>query len=147
MDFDSQILLAAIGLAALCFFVSVVSFIKQRKYRRLIQAAEEKIEDLQNALARSKETIETNAKHLEEMSRRLVWLETRIRQPKLVGNEVVDDTDVSEVPKLNITERRHRVATLAARGQSAEAIALTIGMMPGEVELILSLEQAARNKR
>lgn len=147
MDSDSQILLATIGLGLLCLFISVMSFVKQRKYRRLIQAAEDKIEDLQTALKRSKETVETNAKHLEEMSRRLVWLETRIRQPKPNGDEVVDDSGPNDAPKLNITERRHRVATLAARGQSAESIALTIGMMPGEVELILNLEQAARNKK
>ncbi|MEQ1644963.1 MAG: hypothetical protein ABL959_16055, partial [Pyrinomonadaceae bacterium] len=109
MDLDSQILLAAIGLGLLCLFISLISFVKHRKYRRLIQAAEEKIEDLQTALTRSKETIETNAKHLEEMSRRLVWLETRIRQPKLTGDDVVDDTSANDAPKLNITERRHRV--------------------------------------
>lgn len=145
MDRDLQIVIAIIVLGVLCLFVTVLSFIKQRKFRRMADAAQEKIEDLERALARSKETIDTNAKHLEEMSRRLVWVETRIRQPKLFGDEVVDDA--TDTPKLNITERRHRIATLAARGQSAEAIALTIGMMPGEVELILNLEQAARNKK
>lgn len=86
-----------------------------------------------------------NAEHVSEMSRRLVWLDTRIRQPKLAAEEVINDS--SEAPKLNITERRHRVVTLASRGQSPEAIANTIGMMPGEVELILNLDQAARSGR
>jgi hypothetical protein len=116
-----------------------------RKTNQTVRVSNERIDELQNTLKRTKEVIERYAEHSDEMSRRIVWLETRIRQPKLVSEEVVDDS--SEPPKLNITERRHRVVTLASRGQSPEMIASTIGMLPGEVELILSLDQAARNAK
>lgn len=145
LPLEQQILIAAGGIAVLCLLSSLVCLVKQRRSRRLVRASQEQIEELQSTLKRLKETIDTNAEHVTEMSRRLVWLDTRIRQPKLAPEEVVDD--LSEAPKLNITERRHRVVTLAARGQSPEAIATTIGMMPGEVELILSLDQAARSGR
>ena len=142
---ELQVLIAAGAIAVFCLLTSLICLVKQRKSRRLVLAAEERIDELQHSLKRTKETIETNSQHTAEMSRRIVWLETRIRQPKLLAEEVIDDS--TEAPKLNITERRHRVVTLAARGQNAEAIATTIGMMPGEVELILSLDQAARSGR
>lgn len=145
LPLEMQILIAAGAIAIFCLLTSLICLVKHRKSRRLVTACEEQMEEMQAALKRNKEIIDTNADHVSEMSRRLVWLETRIRQPKLVAEEVIDDS--SEAPKLNITERRHRVVTLAARGQSAEAIATTIGMMPGEVELILNLDQAARSGR
>ena len=145
LPLEMQLLIAAGAIAVFCLLTSLICLVKHRKSRRLVTACEEQIEEMQAALKRNKEIIYTNADHVSEMSRRLVWLETRIRQPKLVAEEVIDDS--TEAPKLNITERRHRVVTLAARGQSAEAIATTIGMMPGEVELILNLDQAARSGR
>ncbi|MEQ1604161.1 MAG: hypothetical protein ABL999_04765 [Pyrinomonadaceae bacterium] len=142
---ELQILTGAGVVAVLCLLASLICLVKHRKSRLLVTAGQEQIEELQSTVKRLKETIDVNAEHVAEMSRRLVWLDTRIRRPKLAAEEVVDDS--SEAPKLNITERRHRVVTLAARGQSTEAIATTIGMMPGEVELILSLDQAARSGR
>lgn len=145
LTLEQQIMIAAGGVAVFCLLMTLVCLIKQRKSRKLIKAASEQIENLEAVVKRTKDAMDTNAEHVAEMSRRLVWLETRIRQPKLAPEEVVDDS--GEPPKLNITERRHRVVTLAARGQSAEVIATTIGMMPGEVELILNLDQAARSGR
>lgn len=145
LPLEQQIMLAAGAVVVLCLLTTLIALVKQRKSRRMILADQEQIEELQATVKRLKETIDVNAEHVSEMSRRLVWLDTRIRQPKLAAEEVIDDS--SEAPKLNITERRHRVVTLASRGQSPEAIANTIGMMPGEVELILSLDQAARSGR
>lgn len=142
---ELQILISAAAIAIVCLFTTLICLVKQRKCRRLVTASEEKVEELQSMLKRVRDTMDANNEHVAEMSRRLVWLETRVRQPKLMAEEVVDEN--SEAPKLNITERRHRVVTLAARGQSAEAIATTIGMMPGEVELILDLDHAARAGR
>lgn len=145
MTQEQQLLIAAASGSAISILAVLLCLIRIRKSRKLIVAAQETIEELQSTLKKTRELIESNAEHTTEMSRRIVWLETRVRQPKLVGEEVVDDS--AEPPKLNITERRHRVVTLAARGQSAESIAATIGMLPGEVELILSLDQAAKAAR
>ena len=59
---------------------------------------------------------------------------------------MIDETAAGEPAKLSMTERRHRVIALASRGQNAEAIATTLGIMPGEVELIIRLNQAAAGK-
>jgi C4-dicarboxylate-specific signal transduction histidine kinase len=142
---ELQIQIAAGAVCVLSLLVTLVCIARQRKSNRVAAAQQEQIEELQNTLKRTRETIESNAQLQAEMSRRLVWVETKIRQPKLAAEEVVDDT--TEAPKLNITERRHQVVTLASRGQDPQTIASTIGMLPGEVELILSLDQAARAGR
>ena len=145
MTLEIQIMIAAGGVAVFCLLVTLVCLVRLRKTRRQVAYDTERIDELENTLKRTREVIETNSQHSAELSRRIVWLETRIRQPKLDPEEVVDDS--AEPPKLNITERRHRVVTLAARGQSPEAIATTIGMLPGEVELILNLDKASRSVR
>lgn len=148
MNFETlemQLLTATGSVAVLCLLIALMCVIKIRRTNHALNESNGRIDELQNTLKRTREVIEKNAEHSDEMSRRIVWLETRIRQPKLVGEEVVDDS--AEPPKLNITERRHRVVTLASRGQSPEMIASTIGMLPGEVELILSLDQAARTAK
>lgn len=142
---ELQIQIAAGAVCVISLLVGLLCIARLRKSGKVIAAQQEQIEELQNTLKRTRETIESNAQLQAEMSRRLIWVETKIRQPKLTADEVIDDT--AEAPKLNITERRHRVVTLAARGQDAQTIAATIGMLPGEVELILNLDQAARAGR
>lgn len=142
---EMQLLTATGAVAVLCLLITLSCVIKIRRTNRTLDVSNGRIDELQETLKRTREVIEKNAEHSDEMSRRIVWLETRVRQPKLAAEEVVDDS--AEPPKLNMTERRHRVVTLASRGQSPDMIAATIGMLPGEVELILSLDQAAKNAR
>ena len=66
-----------------------------------------------------------------------------MRKPKNPSPEVLDDSIITETPKLSMTERRHRVINLANRGKNAESIAASLGLFRGEVELILSLDRAA----
>lgn len=46
---------------------------------------------------------------------------------------------VSAPSKLSITERRHRVLSLAQRGLDAHSISTTVGVSQGEVDLIIGL--------
>jgi septal ring factor EnvC (AmiA/AmiB activator) len=147
MNVETGISLAAILFGLLSFGFCLICYKKQRNHRNLLEFAEQQIEDLQDTLAKNKEAFETNSHRVAEHSRRIAWLETRIRQPKSSSEEVLDDTAAIESPKPNITERRHRVITLASRGQNAETIAATLGMLPGEVELIINLNQAALNNK
>ena len=145
MNLETIISITAIFIALLGFIFSLVCWKKQQKHRDLLEFAEGQIEELEELLAKSRETLDANAQKSAEQSRRIAWLETRIRQPKLIPtDEVYDDTTPDEALKANITERRHRVVTLASRGQDAKTIAATLGMLPGEVELIINLNQAAR---
>lgn len=142
MEFETVILTIAILFGLTSFALSAICWKNQRNQRELLDFAEKQIGDLQENSARNKEHLETNAQRVAEQSRRIAWLETRVRQPKSASEEIVEET-FSEPEKLNMTERRHRVITLASRGQNAETIAATLGMLPGEVELIINLKQIA----
>lgn len=142
MNLDTQISLFAVLFGAVSAIVSLIMFKKMRAQRGLLEFVEKQVDDLEDVLSRNRETLESNAQRVDEQARRIAWLETRVRQPKPAAEVLVEDAPVSLEPqKLNIAERRHRVITLAGRGQNTETIAATLGMLPGEVELIISLNQ------
>ena len=122
---------------------SWVSYRNARRHRELLEFLGKQNEELNESLAAGKKTIETSAQRLSDQSRRIAWLESRVRQPKLAKEEVLDETIADFPTKENMTERRHRVLTLAGRGQDSEKIASTLGMMRGEVELIINLNRVA----
>lgn len=144
MNLETQISFAAIFFGILSLVFATIVYKKMSKQRELLEFIGKQVEDLEETLAKSKELFETNTQRLVEQSRRVAWLETRIRQPKQPVEVIIDDTTAKESPKLNMTERRHRVITLSSRGQNAETIASTLGMLPGEVELIINLNHAAQ---
>lgn len=129
---------ASLAAAAFCFY-------KQRKNFALIEFAFKQVDDLETSLAASKEELEAVVQRATDQSCRVAWLETRIRQPKLAKKDILDEELLNEKSnvsaKSNITERRHRVLSLANIGQNAETIAETLGMLPGEVELIINLSR------
>lgn len=143
-----------IGLIAAAVFFGLLSFglvistrKKQKAQAELLEFAEQQVTDLHELVSRTKEAAEVNTQRIAEQSRRIAWLESRIRKPQPPSDDVIDDEPAETEPeKLSITERRHRVISLASRGQRPEAIATTLGMLPGEVELIISLNQAAWSK-
>lgn len=147
MNMEIEILLGTAVIAALSFGTSLFCMAKQRRCRILLEQADKQIETLETLMQKSRETIEVNADRLAEQTRRTAWLESKVRQPKKTSDDVLDDTLIHETPKLNITERRHRVVTLASRGQNAESIASALGMLRGEVELIIDINRAAQNKK
>lgn len=144
MNLETGISLAAVLFGVISFGFGWISYKKQRDFRGLLEFVGQKAEDLEDTLAKNKETLEATSQHIAELSRRVVWLETRIRHPKQVSEEVLDEKMPGEnSTKPTITERRRRVITLASRGQDTETIAATLGMLPGEVELIINLSRAA----
>lgn len=148
MNLELQISVASALIASMSFAFAFYCWKKLRNHRELLEFNAGQTEELEKALANSRELLETNRQKFTEQARRVAWLEMRVRQPKLAKNEVAEETETVLIEektnpnKANITERRHRVLTLAARGQSPATIAATLGMMPGEVELIINLNRA-----
>jgi hypothetical protein len=132
------VLLAAISLVTVLFF--------SRKYRNqvlLVELNSDKMERLENKLNLQTLLFEETQNLVAEQTRRIAWLESNDFSRKKRQENVVEEKLVGSPIKSNITERRHQVLTLAKRGQDAEAIALTLGMLPGEVELIMNLNHGA----
>ena len=130
-----------IGLISL--IASAICYGKYKKQRGLLEFVGKQNEDLEDSLNKTKELIESGKQKVVAQASRIAWLETRVRQPKMSKEEMLPDPiEPIKSFKSNITERRHRVLALASRGQSAETIASTLGMMAGEVELIVKFNQA-----
>jgi hypothetical protein len=120
---------------------------KVKEMMGLLEFAQNQIDELQDAIVRTKEFHETAHRRDSDQARRIAWLESKIRKPRPASDEVLDDSVITEQPKLSMTERRHRVISLASRGKSADAIASSLGLFKGEVELILNLNKAALSQR
>lgn len=145
-----ELLIAALSGTVLLIVICATAYRRRRKVkelRSLLEFAQKQIDELQDAIARSRESSDAIAQRATDQARRIAWLETRIRKPRANADEVLDDSILNETPKLSMTERRHRVITLANRGKNPESIAASLGLFKGEVELILSLNQAAAAAR
>ena len=99
-------------------------------------------------LAAAEQRLEITVQQLSDQARRVAWLESRMRQKKQAGGQRADsglpaDSELVDAARTSITERRHRVLSLSRRGMDVEAIAETLGVPYGEVELIISLSAAA----
>jgi hypothetical protein len=138
-----QIMLTAVmagaSLALVSLATSLMLFRKNRDLWQTMAAVELRIDDEMIALSADLDTISGKSG---EHGRRVAWLETKVRSAR---GEIKPVTEmVSAVtPKPTITERRHRVLSLARRGQDLQTIARTLGMPHGEVELMISLSRAA----
>lgn len=146
MNLELTTALSGVFISVIAFVFAFVCYGKFRTNRELIEFTFAQIEKLEASLAERDEKIELVTKRAADQSRRVAWLETRIRQPKLMKKDILEETIISEVPKAeakaNITERRHRVLALAKNGQNTEMIAETLGIFPGEVDLIINLNRA-----
>ena len=89
-----------------------------------------------------------------EQTRRIAWLENnrqesaRRAQPVEAVAPAASSFTVPQVlaqptARLSVTERRHRVLSLARRGLDVGLIATSLGLPHGEVELIIELNKAA----
>lgn len=143
--------IAIVSAAAILLTASAAIVYKRRKklaeLRELLEFAQNQIDELQDAMLGWRACNDAAAQRATDQARRIAWLETRLRKPRASSNEVLDDSIITETPKLSMTERRHRVISLADRGKGVDSIAASLGIFKGEVELILSLNQAAIGAR
>jgi hypothetical protein len=136
-----QILLITTAAALVTLISVVISLIALSKARRLARAGYTLETHFENSQAEFSRDLDTLSRKAGEQGRRIAWLETRVRsgREQPVAAEMVNFSNA----KPNMTERRHRVRSLARRGQDAQTIAQTLGMPYGEVELMINLLKAA----
>ena len=126
-------------IAVLCFFWCIVLSFKLRAARKLAASLAEQVTD---EVAIFKDQLETATTQAADQARRIAWLESRMR-PNTVLQEQESKKALPPTANLTVTERRHRVLSLARRGMSVNTIAAMLGEMPGEIELIINLSRAA----
>lgn len=131
---------------------AMVSRKQYRKCRGLLELTEAQLSEQDAAVKALNTSMGEFKQRSADQSRRIAWLESRVRQPKLLredaaktakaASETAAETPAEEPAKWTMTERRHRVLRLSSKGQTVKAISATLGMMPGEVELIINLNRA-----
>jgi len=126
-------------LAAVSLFVNLILITASRRQKRGWIETSQRFDEEIAGLSRD---LDTASKQAGEHVRRIAWLEARARstQPQAPKPQV----EAAPKPqRVSITERRHRVMSLARRGQDIDTIAHILGMNQGEVELMLNLSKAA----
>ncbi|NNE98267.1 MAG: hypothetical protein HKN25_04520 [Pyrinomonadaceae bacterium] len=141
MNTEIIISIAASVLGTMSLAFSWYCFSIYRGQRSYIEVSSERIAELKNSLETNNEILEINKTYMSDQARRIAWLETRVRRPGSKNTDVLSAQVIERDSKPTITEKRHRVLTLASQGMDIESISSTTGMMPGEVELILNLNR------
>ncbi|HEY6804703.1 MAG TPA: hypothetical protein VI306_14110 [Pyrinomonadaceae bacterium] len=126
------------ALAVFSLLMNLILITSSRRQKRSWLETSQRFDEEIESMSRD---LDTASRQTGEHVRRIAWLEARVRstQPQPPKPEV----DTNPKPRVSITERRHRVVSLARRGQDVDTIAHILGMNHGEVELMLSLSKAA----
>ena len=145
MNNPHTLALTALALSVVSIVVCGVSLALYFKAHRRARDLDAVVLRLEGELGAMSGDLDSAAARTNDYGRRVAWLETRIRTS--AGATVQPEPEplyVEDQPsRPNITERRHRVLKLHARGQDPRTIAATLGMPHGEVELIIGLTAAA----
>lgn len=143
-DFIASLLALLIVIA-----VSLTSFYCVSRTRRADSTQADTVAvllQMENTATDLSRDVDTLSQRGGEHARRIAWLEARVRErlPLAVNTssypQAINEEALFIAPAApTITERRHRVLTLARRGKDSNAIAQTLGMSRAEVELIINL--------
>ena len=137
MNLSLTSLLSLAG-AIIAYLICVVIALKARAESRRASALARELEEKLSTISRE---VEQLSQIILEQTDRIAQLEAR---PPVAELEPETDfiSSLTTSAKPSITERRHRVLSLARRGLDAETIATTLGAPHGEVELIIELNNA-----
>jgi hypothetical protein len=140
---EDLMILITIGsgfVALVCLLMCLALAIKLRSVNKRAVALSSGLEEELTVL---KQNLEATLKRGADQARRVAWLESRVRPGAPAPRQERDEDLAAVSAEPSITERRHRVLSLARRGLDVNTIAATLGEMPGEVELIIGLMKAA----
>jgi DNA-binding NarL/FixJ family response regulator len=126
------------ALAVFSLLMNLILITSARRQKRSWLETSERFDDEIESMSRD---LDTASRQAGEHLRRIAWLEARVRSTQ--PQEPKPPVDTNPKLRVSITERRHRVVSLARRGQDVDTIAQILGMNHGEVELMLNLSKAA----
>jgi DNA-binding NarL/FixJ family response regulator len=143
-DFSLIIISTITTASSLVIAIALAIKLNSQKKFTLSQLA-----DLEIKLSRFQQDIDTLSKKDVEQAGKIAWLESRVRSGASAVVTSKEDSfednlsaATSTPAKLSLTERRHRILSLARRGLDTNAISNMLGTPHGEVELIIGLNRA-----
>lgn len=132
----------ALTSALITILACLTCLASNRKRRSELLMTTNQLGRLEQDLHELSRDLDTATERATHQARRIAWLESRVHPGKQLEALHAPETSFDK-GRPPMTERRHRVLTLARRGQAAETIAATLNMAQGEVELIIGLSKAA----
>ncbi len=138
-DLALIIVLTCATLAITCFCLCMVLSFKLRALTKRNILLEQALEERMSVATQD---FKATSKRIDEYARRIAWVETRVR-PGTPPPEPTVDESLAAAAKPSLTERRHRVLSLARRGIDVNTIATMLGSPHGEIELIIGLNKTA----
>lgn len=139
MMIETQLTIGAVALCILSLAITLLTRFRQRGQETALEKYANRVEILEETLSGTKELLEENRQNLIDQTRRIAWLDAKTRQSRFFSVAGRKPARTETRPTSGIDEQRVRVLRLAESGQTANTIAASLGMMPGEVELILNL--------
>ena len=133
----ANVTLASAALAAISLIINLILVMSSRRQKQGWVETSKRFDEEIESLSRD---LDTASRQAGEHVRRIAWLEARARSTQPTPKLTVE---TPTQPRVTITERRHRVMSLARRGQDINTIAHILGMNHGEVELMINLGKAA----
>ncbi|MBA3441638.1 MAG: hypothetical protein H0T92_17395 [Pyrinomonadaceae bacterium] len=124
--------------ALVAFAVCAVCVLLIWRLRQSTQHTALALSELDSRLTEHKLELKRMEQRLTDQARRSAPVESRLRTNSSDMELTVGSTTAAP-SKLSITERRHRVLSLAQRGLDAHSISTTVGVSQGEVDLIIGL--------
>lgn len=105
-----------------------------------------RIEELDALASAGEERLESATQKCAEKANRITWLENKVGELKSQKRNDFEDSVFTEWDDaqraVTLREKRRRVISLADAGESTEEIAEHLGMLAGEVDLIINLSRA-----
>lgn len=143
MNFELGISITATIFGFISFLISAFCIKNFRDQKYYLELHTNEIDILEEELNESLDLLQESQNHISDQARRIAWLETRFRHPQAHDEK---DSSTRDIPlrkdrRLSIAERRQKILKLSEQEQDSKVIAEKLGLMPGEVELILNLNR------
>lgn len=139
-------MIIALSCAAVALAIGIFSIIFAIKSRAAAARTLAVALQLESELSQLSKDLDMASHRTNDYSRRVAWLESRASFGN-IANQIESEQDINHETFLtarpSITERRHRVLSLARRGLDTPAISNTLGVPHGEVDLIINLNSVA----
>ncbi|MFN7927446.1 MAG: hypothetical protein U0Y68_05790 [Blastocatellia bacterium] len=139
---EQLIVMIALAGVVLALAAGVGVAVLARKLRTTNNRYQLLVADMDNRMNEMRHHLEAVAQHTRAQLQRLsqpVPPPVAAPTPEPVATATSAATTAASSTRQSVTERRHRVLTLARRGMDIKAIAQTLGMPHGEVALIIRM--------
>lgn len=142
---SQALLITVISVAAVLALIGVIALVFAVKARHAAQRMVAVALQMEHEIEQLSCDLDKSTQRANDAALRLARIEARRGTNAASDDSVLAEAAIDEPisAKTSITERRHRVLSLARRGLDTKDISTTLGVPHGEVDLIIELSKVA----